>query len=93
MSILTALCAVASIFIIPDKLNTKGKGTMDWIGASLGVPALILVYASINGGPTWGWSKPYAGMLVETGIVLAGAFVLWEAHTEHPVLPLHMFTK
>lgn len=93
MSILTGLCAIASIFIIPEKLNTKGKGTLDYIGACLGVSALILIYASLNGGPTWGWSKPYSGMLIETGIVLAGAFILWESHTEHPVMPLKMFTK
>jgi len=93
MTILTGLCAIASIFVIPDKLNTKGKGTFDYIGAALGVSALILIYSSINGGPYWSWNTPYSGMLIETGIVLAGAFILWEAHTEHPILPLSMFTK
>src|SRR5438552_5249668 len=70
----------------------RTRAALDWVGAALGAVCLGgLVYALIEG-PPQGWPRPawLSGVL---GVVALAAFIAWERHAAHPMLPLALFRR
>ncbi len=62
------------------------------------VPGLALISAGLFGivwglvrGNSVGWGTPEIAGAIVAGFVLVGAFVAWELHAEHPMLPMRFF--
>ena len=66
---------------------------IDFAGAGLlmaGVSLLLLALVRVQEGGAPAWDAAAAG-LTAGGAVLIAAFVRWEAHVAHPLLPLRLF--
>src|SRR6185312_961505 len=66
-------------------------GQLDFPGVALASTGLLGIVYGIVRGAELGWtSTPVLGSLI-AGTALVIAFVIWEARTEHPMLPLRFF--
>ncbi|KAL9045131.1 MAG: hypothetical protein Q9214_001785 [Letrouitia sp. 1 TL-2023] len=67
-------------------------GEVDWVGASLGVSALILFNFVWNQAPIAGWSNPYEIVLLIVSVILLAGFAYWEAKVaKEPILPFNIW--
>jgi MFS transporter, DHA2 family, multidrug resistance protein len=63
----------------------------DPLGMLLSIAAIgILVWAIIEG-PTHGWGSTQSVAAFGAGLVLLAIFVLWERHSDHPMLDVRFF--
>src|SRR4051794_18879119 len=84
-----ALVAVA----VPHRDRGRGRVPVDWPGAALCALGLAgPVYALIRQ-PDAGWGAPGVLAPLLAGLALFAAFLAWEAHTAHPMLPLGLFRR
>ncbi|MFD4204412.1 MDR family MFS transporter [Micromonospora tulbaghiae] len=70
----------------------RREHTVDWIGAALlvaGVSCLLLALSW--GGAEYAWGSGVIVGLFAAGVVLAVLFVVQEARTKEPILPLRLF--
>jgi EmrB/QacA subfamily drug resistance transporter len=81
---------VAGIFLVPTSRDPH-QGPLDPLGAALSIVGLGSLLFGIIEGPNEGWSDPkvVAGFVI--GAISITAFVLWELHTDHPMLDMHFF--
>jgi hypothetical protein len=71
--------------------SRAGAGRLDLAGAVLSVAALgVLTYAIIEA-PGYGWLSATTLGLFAASVALLAVFVVWEARSDHPMLPLHLF--
>jgi EmrB/QacA subfamily drug resistance transporter len=77
-------------FLVPTSRD-PAPDRMDPVGSFLSIATLVgLVFAVIEG-PEHGWTSVsvLAGAVV--GLAALGAFLAWEAHSDHPMLDLALF--
>jgi hypothetical protein len=67
------------------------SGRLDLIGAALSVAAFTVATYTIIEAPDNGWLSVTTLGLAAAAIVLLALFVVWEARSDHPMLPLHLF--
>jgi len=81
---------VLGYLLVPESRDPS-QGRLDPTGALLSVVSLGSILWAIIEAPTKGWSSApiLAGFAV--GVVLLGAFFLWELHSSHPMLDMHFF--
>ena len=83
---------VAGLWVIPTSKDPHAS-RLDPLGAVLSIVGLsVLLYAIIEA-PTEGWGSATTLGLGAVGLVLLLAFVLWERHTDHPMLEIGFFRK
>lgn len=76
---------------VPESRDEDATGPIDWLGALLVTGALAgIVYGLIEAGARGFGNLPVAGSLV-AGIVLLAAFVVAEARSPSPMVPLTIF--
>lgn len=81
---------VAALPLLPDT-KSAAPHRPDPLGAAMSVAGLGLLLWAIIEAPTHGWtSRSVVGTGV-AGLAVIGAFVAWEAHTDHPMLDLHLY--
>src|SRR5664280_2254002 len=81
---------VGALLVVPESRD-HAAGRPDPVGAVLAVTGLSLVLWAIIEGPTHGWlSRSVLGAML-TGAAVITAFVVWEHHSDHPMLPLRLF--
>lgn len=84
------LVIVISLRHVPESSNAE-KGELDWFGAILATLGLgALVYGLIES-PTRGFTNPAVLTALIGGIVLLALFILVEARSRDPMLPLPLF--
>jgi EmrB/QacA subfamily drug resistance transporter len=87
-----ALGLVASIWLVPDSKNPSSKRP-DPLGALLSLGGMGLLLWGIIEAPNRTWESPLVlGALGGAALVL-GAFVVWERHSDHPLLELSFFAS
>ena len=74
---------------LPSDHRTPGH--VDIVGAilcalGLGGPVFALIEQ-----PNYGWGHPLVLVPLLGGVCLFGAFLFWEAHCDHPMMPLSLF--
>jgi EmrB/QacA subfamily drug resistance transporter len=81
---------VATAFVVPNSKNPSAQRA-DPVGAALSIVGLgLLLWAIIEAsGQSW-TATTIVGAFVLGAITLA-LFVLWERHSDHPMLPLRFF--
>lgn len=85
-----ALAVIRAALRLPP---TQRPARIDFAGAALltaGVSLLLLALVRVQEGGPQAWDAAAAG-LAAAGAALIAAFVRWEAHVEHPLLPLRLF--
>ncbi|HEY6531178.1 MAG TPA: MFS transporter [Acidimicrobiales bacterium] len=83
---------LAGFFVIPTSKDPHAT-RLDPLGAVLSIVGLtVLLYAIIEA-PSKGWGSAETLGLGAVGVVLLLAFVLWERHTDHPMLETDFFKK
>ncbi|MGZ6887386.1 MAG: MFS transporter [Acidimicrobiia bacterium] len=81
---------VAGIVLIPTSKDPSAP-KLDPVGAVLSIVALVsIVYALIEA-PTHGWTSTRTLGVLGAGLVVLGAFIAWERHSDHPMLDVTFF--
>jgi MFS transporter, DHA2 family, multidrug resistance protein len=89
--------AAALVLVVVAVLAPESKDELvtplDPVGAVLSLIGLASLLYAIIEGPTKGWSSTeVVGGFVVAAMAL-GAFIWWEFHTEHPMLPMSFFRE
>lgn len=94
-SLALAVVTVLGIFVIPNPPRQMARTSslretlveLDLFAGSMGVTALILFNFAWNQAPIVGWSEPYIYVILILSFLFGGAFVFFEARSEHPLIP------
>jgi EmrB/QacA subfamily drug resistance transporter len=73
--------------------SRKPGARVDWVGAALCALGLAGPVLALIEQPREGWADPLVWAPGILGIVLLGAFILWESRHPHPMLPLSLFSR
>jgi EmrB/QacA subfamily drug resistance transporter len=88
------IIAVALVQIaVPARDTSKTRVPIDGPGAILCALGLAGPVLALIRQPSVGWGSPEVLIPGLVGLVMVAAFLLWEAHTEHPMLPLELFRR
>jgi EmrB/QacA subfamily drug resistance transporter len=81
---------VAGRFLIPESKDERAP-RLDPLGAVLSIAGLSAVVFAIIEAPIKGWLSPVTLGSFGVGVVILGLFVLSEAKSDHPMLPVEFF--
>ncbi|KAK3177154.1 hypothetical protein OEA41_008482 [Lepraria neglecta] len=77
---------------VPADEPQDPNGEVDWMGAYLGVGALVLFNFVWNQAPLAGWSSPYEIALLILSVIHFAGFVYWEIYiAKEPILPFNIW--
>lgn len=84
------VAVLAAVAFVPDSKELDAPA-LDVVGLVLSVTSITALVLTIIEAPEWGWlsGRTLAGFIVASGLVTA--FVRWELHTTHPMLPVRIF--
>jgi MFS transporter, DHA2 family, integral membrane protein len=87
-----AVALVAGMILIPTSRDPEHP-RVDFLGAALSTAGIAtLVYGLIEA-PAHGWSSPTTLGVLAVGLVLLGAFVVWELRTPAPMLDVRLLLR
>ena len=89
---IAAVGLIAAALIVPNSKNPSAKRA-DPVGSLLSVAGLGLLLWGIIEAPGRSWSSPLIIAALIGSAVIIAAFVLWERHSDHPMLPMHFFGR
>ncbi len=78
---------------IPGRERGSSRGRVDLVGGALCVLGLGGPVFALIEEPRHGWSDPLIVAGLAGGVALLGVFLLWEARSSHPMLPLSLFRR
>ena len=73
------------------RAGDEAQRRIDWPGAALAAAGLAGISFALIEQPVLGWSDPGVWGALCAGVLLSGAFVVFESHTREPMLPLALF--
>ncbi len=76
--------------LLPNSSDPR-EATLDPIGVFLAILGVGSLLYGIIEGPANGWLSPVTIGTILGGIVVVGAFIAWELHTDNPMLDMHLF--
>ena len=90
-----AVALLAAFVVVPAEVAepVHPEGKVDWLGAAIVVTGIIMFIYSWNEAPGVGWDKPYVYVFTIVGALLIGLFVLVEARTASPIMPLDIWAQ
>ena len=88
--ILVAL--ILGIFLVPNSKDSQ-KRPLDLVGSILSIGALSSILYAIIEAPNVGWTSTETLGVAALGLALTFAFIKWERTTEHPMLPINLFSN
>ncbi len=77
-------------FLLPTSKDPSAP-RLDPIGAVLSVIGLVALLWGIIEAPSKGWTDPSVAGGFAVGLVVLTVFILWELHTDHPMLDIRFF--
>jgi len=83
---------VAGAILLPTSKDPN-HGRLDPVGALFSVIALASLLYAIIEAPVKGWGSPSTVVGFALFAVFAVAFVLWERHSDAPMLPMDLFSN
>ena len=87
-----AIALVAGHFYVPESKDPSAP-RLDPLGALLSIVGLGAVLFGIIEGPDKGWTSTEVLFAFAIGITSLTAFILWERHTDHPMLDMSFFSN
>src|SRR5690606_670693 len=81
---------IAGFFLIPTSKDPSAP-KLDPVGAVLSIVSLTALLFAIIEAPSEGWTAPRIMGSLAVGVVLLVAFVVWERHSDHPMLDVTFF--
>ena len=85
-----AVALVAGAVLVPNSRDPHAP-RLDLVGTVLSVTMLFALLYAIIEGPTHGWTDPViVGAFIVGGVLLL-TFVVWELHSDHPMLDVTFF--
>ncbi|MBD0735302.1 MFS transporter [Streptomyces sp. CBMA29] len=82
---------IAMFILVPDSRDPR-PGRLDPVGVVLSIVGLVLlIYGIIKGGQFGDFTKPEAWATIVGGLVVLGAFVLYEKRSDHPAFDVSYF--
>lgn len=81
----------AVVLLVPESRDPQ-RPRLDPVGAVLSTAGLVAVVYAVVEAPDQGVGVVTVGMAV-LGVVLLGAFVVWERRSDHPMLPMTFFAN
>ena len=76
---------------VPESRTPRGV-PVDGVGALLSVITMGALVHGIIELPTWGWHPTHTALPLAVAVGVGALFILWEARTPHPMMPLRIFT-
>jgi EmrB/QacA subfamily drug resistance transporter len=87
---IAAVGLLAAALIVPNSKNPAAKKA-DPVGSVLSILGLGLLLWGIIEAPNRAWTSPLIIAALTGSAVILTAFVLWERHSDHPMLPMRFF--
>jgi EmrB/QacA subfamily drug resistance transporter len=84
------LALVAGWYLVPTSRDPNAP-RIDVLGAVLSIAGLVALVWSLIEAPRYGWTDPVTLIGFAVAAVLLTAFILWELHTEQPMLDMRFF--
>ncbi len=88
--VLAIIGLVVGAFLLPNSSDPR-EATLDPVGVFLAILGIGSLLYGIIEGPANGWTSAETLGTIVLGLVVLGAFVAWELHTERPMLDMHLF--
>jgi EmrB/QacA subfamily drug resistance transporter len=88
-----AIATLVLIKIAIPPIPAKANARVDIVGAVLCALGLAGPTYALIEGPDRGFSDPVILITLIGGVVVFGLFLLWEARSANPMLPLHLFSR
>ena len=85
-----AAILLGSVFM-PEREETGARLRFDWIGFLLMTVSLACLLTGLSNGQREGWHSGFVLTLFAIALIGGTAFLLWELHTEHPLVNLKVF--
>jgi EmrB/QacA subfamily drug resistance transporter len=85
-----AAALVGGALLLP-KSKDPAPLRMDLVGSALSIATLMTLVFAVIEGPGKGWTSSTVLGAAAAGGALLVAFLAWEAHSDHPMLDLHLF--
>jgi EmrB/QacA subfamily drug resistance transporter len=79
--------------VVPQARERDPEARVDVIGALLCAFGLAGLTFGLIEQPLRGWGDPVVALPLVLGALLFAAFLVWEARTPHPMLPLSLFRR
>jgi EmrB/QacA subfamily drug resistance transporter len=79
--------------VVPEGEGRAADAKVDVIGAALCAFGLGGITYGLISQPLHGWGAPMVAVPLIAGAILFASFVVWEARTAHPMLPLGLFRR
>ncbi|GAA4909893.1 MFS transporter [Streptomyces coeruleoprunus] len=76
--------------LVPESKHKQGDRP-DLLGALLSTVGMTAVVYAIISGPEHGWTSGRVLVAAAMGLLVLGAFALWELRTPYPMLDMHFF--
>jgi EmrB/QacA subfamily drug resistance transporter len=87
---IVAIALILGYWLVPAS-RAPGAGRLDLTGAALSVAAFTVLTYGIIEAPSNGWLSGRTLGLGALSIALLAVFGVWEARSDHPMLPLRLF--
>jgi EmrB/QacA subfamily drug resistance transporter len=78
---------------VPPSQRSMRDAAIDSLGAALCALGLAGVVFALTRQPALGWTSPGVIAPGAAGVLLIAAFILYERHARHPMLPLGLFAR
>jgi len=88
----TVIVIAIVVFIVPARPRSS-TGTIDWLGAAGLAAGLSAALLAITQGKSWGWASPATLGCAACGVVVLGAWWLWERRARQPLVSTEMLTR
>lgn len=87
------LVAIAAGYWVLPRSKDPSAPRIDPVGAALSIVALMTLLWALIQAPTYGWLSPTILLAFLAGLVVGTLFVLWELHSDHPMLDMRFFAN
>ena len=79
--------------VMPEGRPRPADARVDVVGAALCAVGLAGITYGLIEQPLHGWGDPAVALPLVGGALLFASFVVWEARSSHPMLPLSLFRR
>lgn len=88
-----AAIALLGVLLFVDAGKREHHTRLDVLGTVLGSAGLFFIVYGLSHAVTTSWSDQITWGSLVVGVVLVALFVVWQQHSKHPLLPLHLITN